>query len=78
MVIEVVSDHRRDLRIKRDRYERYGVEEYWAVLPQAEQLQIFRLRDGRYGKPEVFEPPETVSPLALPGLQIDLREIFAD
>jgi len=78
LAIEVVSDELRDLRIKRDHYERYGVPEYWAVLPQANQLQVFRLRDGRYGKPEVFEPPETVSPLALPGLQIDLREVFAD
>lgn len=78
LVIEIVSDERRDLRIKRDRYERYGVEEYSAVLPEAEQIQVFRLHDGIYGPPEVFEAPQKVSPLALPGLEIDLREIFAD
>jgi Uma2 family endonuclease len=76
-VIEVVSDARRDLRIKRDRYERYGVPEYWAVLPEAE-IQVFRLEHGRYGSPTVHEPPATVSPLVLPELAIDLREIFAD
>lgn len=77
-VVEVVSDPRRDLRIKRDRYERHAVPEYWAVLPEAEQIQVFIARDGRYGPPTVYEPPGTISPQVLPGLQIELREIFAD
>ncbi|MEX2394911.1 MAG: Uma2 family endonuclease [Actinomycetota bacterium] len=76
-VIEVVSDPRRDLRIKRDRYERYGVAEYWAVLPEAEQVQIFRMEDRRYGPPMVYEAGDTVTPGPLPGLAIDLGEIFA-
>jgi Uma2 family endonuclease len=78
LVIEVVSDARRDLRIKRDRYERYGVPEYWAVLPGAEQVQIFRLVEGRYAPPSVHEQPGTISPLAIPSLMIDLAEVFAD
>ena len=78
LVIEVVSDARRDLRIKRDRYERYGVPEYWAVWPEAGQVQVFRLEGERYGPPTVHEAPATVSPRALPGLEIDLRVIFAD
>lgn len=77
LVIEVVSDARRD-RIKRARYERYGVPEYWAVLPEAEQVQVFHLVDGRYAAPIVHEVPGTVSPRALPALVIDLAEIFAD
>jgi Uma2 family endonuclease len=77
-VVEVVSDTRRDLRIKRDRYERYGVPEYWALLPDADQIQVFRAVDGTYGPPTVHEPPATVSPLVLPALAIDLAEIFAD
>jgi Uma2 family endonuclease len=78
LVIEVVSDTRRDLRIKRDRYERYGVSEYWAVLPEAEQVQVFRLTEGRYDAPTVFEAPDKLSPLALPDLEIDVSEIFAE
>ena len=77
LVVEVVSDERRDLRIKRDRYERYGVPEYWAVLPGAEQVQVFRLEGDRYDL-EVFEAPRSISPLALPGLRVDLSEVFAD
>lgn len=77
-VIEVVSDARRDLRIKRDRYERFGVAEYWALLPDADQIQAFRLEGDRYRSPAVYEPPGTISALALPDLAIDLAEIFAD
>jgi Uma2 family endonuclease len=73
-----VSDPRRDLRIKRDRYERYGVREYWAVLPEAEQIQVFRARGDRYDPPTVYERPGTISPVALAGLVIDLDEVFAD
>lgn len=78
LVVEIVSDERRDLRIKRDRYERYGVPEYWAVLPEGEQVLVFRLGDdGRYDQATVFEGPVGLSPLALPELVIDLGEIFA-
>jgi Uma2 family endonuclease len=78
LVIEIVSDQRRDLRIKRDRYERYGVGEYWAVLPDAEQVQIFRLDDGRYGAPTVIEAPATLSTELITGLAIDVAPLFAD
>ncbi len=77
LVIEVISDGRRE-RIKRDRYEHHGVPEYWAVVPETDQIQIFRLRDGAYGHPEVFEAPELPSPLALPDLAVDLGEVFSD
>ena len=77
LVIEIVSDTRRDLRIKRDRYERYGVPEYWAVLPEAEQIQVFRSIDGAYGPPTVHEAPGTISPVALPDLVVNVADVFA-
>lgn len=77
LVIEIVSDTRRDLRIKRDRYERYGVPEYWAVVPEAEQIQVFRSVDGAYGPATVHEAPGTISPGALPGLVVNVADVFA-
>ena len=77
LVIEIVSDTRRDLRIKRDRYERYGVPEYWAVLPEAEQIQVFRSVDGAYRPATVHEAPGTISPGALPGLVVSVADVFA-
>ena len=78
LVIEIVSDPRRDLRIKRDRYERYGVPEYWAVLPEAEQIQVFRATDATYGAPVVHEVRGSISPRALPGLVVNIADVFAD
>jgi Uma2 family endonuclease len=76
LIVEVVSDERRDLRLKRDRYESHGVPEYWAVLPDADQVQVFRLHDDRYGRPQVLEPGDTLSPQALRELEIDLAWLF--
>jgi Uma2 family endonuclease len=78
LIVEVVSDARRDLRLKRDRYETHGVPEYWAVLPDSNQVQVFRLGETKYGRPQILEHPEVLSPQALPGLRIDLAWLFAD
>jgi Uma2 family endonuclease len=75
LVIEVVSDARRE-RIKRVRYARFGVAEYWAVLPDAEQIQVFRLHGNTYGPATIYEAPDAVSPDALPGLVVDVAAVF--
>jgi Uma2 family endonuclease len=47
------------------------------VLLDADQVQVFRAVDGRLGKPQtIFEPPETLLPLVLPELHVDLGELF--
>jgi Uma2 family endonuclease len=56
-VVEVLSpatashDHVRKRRV----YERAGVPEYWLVHPVDRMVTIYRLADGEYGKPDVFE-----------------------
>lgn len=77
LVIEVVSDARRDLRIKLERYERFGVAEFWGVLPDADRFEAYRLDAGLYGARLIVEPGETISPLALPDVVIDVAEILA-
>lgn len=81
LVIEILSDstRRRDETVKRDRYERFGVLEYWLVDPARRTVKVFR-RSGT-----AFLPPLDLSAAAgdvlttplLPGLEIRLREIFA-
>ena len=41
-----------DLNIKKAVYERFGIEAYWIVVPDADkpELVVFELRDGRYGQ----------------------------
>lgn len=77
LVIEVLSDPRIDRVRKRDLYARFGVPEYWVVDPEADRVEVYRPAGDAYAKPEIFEPGETLTFGGLPGLEIDLNQIFA-
>jgi Uma2 family endonuclease len=77
LLIEVLSDARRDRVLKPELYATFGVSEYWIVDPEADRVEVYRLRDGAYDKPEVLEPGETLTTPLIPGLRIDLTEILA-
>lgn len=77
LVIEVVSDARRDRIIKRDLYARFGVAEYWVIDPDADRVEVYRLTGSTYAKPHILEPGETLAYGRLPGLAIDLAALFA-
>ncbi len=77
LLVEVLSDARRDRVRKRDLYARFGVAEYWVLDPDADRVERYRRRRGGYGKPEILEPGETLTYDRLPGLTIDLRALFA-
>jgi Uma2 family endonuclease len=70
--IEVVSDPVRDKKVKRDLYMRHGVSEYWALDPDLRCVEIHRPGVDAV----VAEPPQRPSPLALPGLEIDLAAVL--
>ncbi len=80
-VIEVLSprsaarDHIRKLAL----YQRHGVAEYWIVDPANRVVFVRRLGEsGEYAAPEVFASDAKVAVAALPGLEIDLAEVFAE
>ncbi|MGH2829186.1 MAG: Uma2 family endonuclease [Actinomycetota bacterium] len=81
LVIEVLSQPRIDRVRKRDVYARFGVPEYWIVDPDSDWVEIYRLVGaagaGRYAKPEIRQPDETLAYEGLPGLAIDLSALFA-
>lgn len=77
LVVEVLSNPRIDRVRKRDLYARFGVAEYWVVDPDADRVEVHRLHGDAYAKPEILEPGETLTYNRLPGLQIDLRKLFA-
>lgn len=82
LAVEVLSPsgRKRDEVIKRDRYEQTGVAEYWLIDPKAETIKVFRLVDGRYGRPQLLslrDSDSLTTPL-LPGLEIPLAVVFAD
>ncbi len=75
-VIEILSDPRRDRKLKLSRYERFGIPEYWITDPDADRVEIYRLEDGRYAAPQTIRAPESASPLQPRGIAIDLNHLF--
>jgi Uma2 family endonuclease len=77
-VIEVLSPStaKKDEGVKRDRYQRAGVKEYWLVHPTDRTLARYRLRDGTYGLPEIFGHDDRIDLPVPKGAEIDLAEVF--
>ena len=77
LLVEILSPSHRtfDTVLKRERYERAGVRELWLFDPDSDSLVQLVLRRGRYV--EVATDGPIVRLLALRGITIDLRKIFA-
>lgn len=80
LVVEILSPGTRrvDERVKRQLYERTGVQEYWIVDPEEETVQIFREAEGAFGEREVLRRQDgaALTTSLLPGLSLALEEIF--
>ena len=72
-VVEVLSPKTasRDQIEKRRIYERHGVLEYWLVHPTDRVLTIYRLKEGEYGKPDIYELQGSTAVGILPDVHID-------
>ncbi len=79
LVIEILSPYTagKDMKIKRDLYERVGVEEYWLVDPTYKTLQVYKIgNDGKYGPPQVYTNEEEVKVGLFTDLVVDLIRVF--
>jgi len=78
LVIEIISESTayRDLVQKKKLYARFGVKEYWIVIPEESSVDIFTLKDNAfvlhksYGKEDILQSP------LLKKLKIELKKIF--
>jgi Uma2 family endonuclease len=79
LVVEVSSPSTRRLELvrKRELYERYAVPEYWYVDLDADRVEVYRLRDGRYGTPALLGSGEVIESPNLPGLSVPVGELLA-
>ncbi len=79
-VIEILSKHTsaKDLNEKFEVYEEAGVKEYWVVHPSEQTVLVYTLNDrGKYeGILKPYVRTDKIEPKTLPGLTIDLSEIF--
>ncbi len=80
LAIEILSlsTRRVDQGVKRQRYERLGVEEYWIVDSQRRTVRIFRRAGSAFGPPLDFaaEAGDVLTTPLLAGLRIQVSEIF--
>lgn len=78
LIIEIISEStaNRDLKIKFNLYEQVGVKEYWIIFPDENVIQIFKLVNGEYGKPEVCGLDDKITVGLFPDLTIDCNAIF--
>jgi Uma2 family endonuclease len=81
LVMEVVSggkkDRRRDLVEKPVEYARAKIGEYWIVDPQAELINVLRLRGKKYAVHGEFGPGTMATSALLPGFSVDVSAVFA-
>ena len=78
LVVEVLSPStsRRDLGIKRRRYDLFGVREYWLVDPVARSIEVLVLRDGEFVSLGVYAGGMSPDSEVMPGLVFAVSSIF--
>jgi Uma2 family endonuclease len=78
LVIEVLSPstRSRDLRLKRDLYERVGVREYWIVDPDHDAVEIHRSAKGVFQPAIRLARADVLTTPMLPDLKLSLERIL--
>ena len=81
LVMEVVSDdpesRDRGLKDKRTEYAAAGIEEYWIVDPQQQQITVLRLATDQYEAQGVFGIGDKVPSSLLAGFSLSVADVFA-
>lgn len=72
----MLSDARRDRRLKRDLYARAGVAEYWVVDPDSNWVEVYQREGEAYGERQILEDDDILSAPLLPGLEVPLAKLF--
>jgi Uma2 family endonuclease len=80
LIIEVLSEgtRRRDEGLKKERYERHGVLEYWIVDPWMRAVKVYRLQGRRFRLTATLyaQNQDILTTPLLPGLDFPLAKIF--
>lgn len=79
LIIEILSpsNSRHDRITKLKAYRKAGVQEYWIVDPENHSVEAYRMANDLYWV-TVYEEWEKLSPMALPGFEIDLSLVFSE
>ncbi len=79
LVIEVLSPATadRDRTLKRTRYARFGVREYWLVDPVSRTIEVLQASRQGFDTVRVYPEGTTVASPLLAGLQLEVDRVFA-
>jgi len=78
LVVEILSPstRRRDVRLKRDLYERVGVREYWLVDPARDVIEVYQRSDERFQGPVQYGKSDVLTTPLMPGLELPVDRIL--
>jgi Uma2 family endonuclease len=80
LVIEILSpgtqNRQRDLSAKRKLYGKYGVQEYWVVDTENQEVLVLRLQNQTLEEASTLKGDDELSSALLPGLQLKVSAVF--
>ena len=78
LVVEILSESTayRDLIQKKKLYAKFGVKEYWIVVPEEKTIDIYSLKDKSYLLYKSYGKDATLESTSLRGFRIELKGIF--
>ncbi|MBF0567152.1 MAG: Uma2 family endonuclease [Nitrospirae bacterium] len=78
MVCEIVSPgtYKRDTITKKEIYEKYGVPEYWLVLPELKIIEVLTIEESKYKLYSYAEGDGVVTSKVIDGLTVNVKDIF--
>lgn len=78
LIVEILSPtgEKWDRQVKRNLYQKYGVQEYWLVDPLSQSLEILELKDNFFRTRKICTAGIKVMSPLLPGLSFLTEKIF--
>ena len=60
LAVEILSPStkKRDIGIKKETYEKFGVKEYWIINPKDKSIEVYILKEGKYDLDNVYSVME--------------------
>ncbi len=80
LVIEILSpgiaNERRDREAKLKLYSSQGVEEYWIVSRELQQVEVYRRENAALKRLATYKAEDTITSPVLPGFQCSVQRFF--
>ena len=80
IIVEILSPGKenveRDRVFKRQLYGKYGVKEYWMIVPEERTIEVYRLARRTLKLAATLSESDTITSLQLPGFSCQVAKIF--